>query len=132
MYVGSQLPFTEENLRFAAQMGITHVDTAPDKGLGLEEGGAWRADKLCAVREKVESFGLTLAAMHLPLSSAGIEKQVWPNIMLGAPDATATSKRCASPSRRRPRRHSIAAVQPSALAGSAFAAPHARTRRRHL
>ena len=86
MYVGSQIPFTEENLRFAAQMGITHVDTAPDKGLGLEEGGAWRADKLCAVREKVESFGLTLAAMHLPLSSAGIEKQVWPNIMLGAPE----------------------------------------------
>jgi len=37
-------------------------------------------------RKQIESHGLVLASMHLPLSSAGIQHQVWPNIMLGTPE----------------------------------------------
>src|SRR4030042_4334462 len=86
MHVGSQLPYSEENLIFLRQMGVEYADVTPQQGLGLEEDGYWHADALQAFRENVESFGLQLAAMHLPLSSAGIEKQIWPNIMLGTPE----------------------------------------------
>lgn len=86
MHLGEQVAYSPENLQFTAQMGVTHVDTAPATGLGLEENGCWHADALCRLREEVESYGLTLAAMHLPLTSAGIEKQLWPHIMLGTPE----------------------------------------------
>lgn len=85
MYLGAQVPFSEENLAFVRQMGVTHVDTSPFEILGLEK-GYWQADALAYVRERVEAHGLTLAAMHLPLTSAGIEKQIWPDIMLGGPN----------------------------------------------
>lgn len=85
MHVGSQMPYSEENLTFLRQMGVEYVDTSPARGLGIEEVGHWRADALKRHRERVESFGLQLAAMHLPLSSGGIEREIWPNIMLGAP-----------------------------------------------
>jgi len=86
VFVGCQVLYSPANLRFARQMGVTHVDTSPGTGLGLEECGHWRADALCRLREEVESHGLELAAMHLPLTSAGIEKQIWPHIMLGTPE----------------------------------------------
>lgn len=86
MHVGSQIAFSEHNLRFLAQMGVRHVDCTPATGLGIETDGYWHADALCRLREVVESFGLELAAMHLPLTSGGIESQCWPNIMLGTPE----------------------------------------------
>ena len=86
MYVGSQVPYMDEVFTFLRQMGVEYIDTSPDHGLGLEEDGYWHADALMRVREHVESFGLKLAAMHLPLSSAGIDKQIWPNILLGKPE----------------------------------------------
>lgn len=86
MHVGSQMGHSDDNLTFLCQMGVQHVDSTPGTGLGLEEDGTWHADKLAQHREHVESFGLELAAMHLPLSSGGIERQVWPSIMLGTPD----------------------------------------------
>ncbi len=90
MYLGAQIPLSEDNLAFLQQMGVTHVDPCPGgglgMGLGIEEEGAWRRDALERLRDTVERRGLTLAAMHLPLSSAGIEHQIWPNIMLGRPE----------------------------------------------
>jgi len=85
MKLGSQEAYTDENLALCKQFGVDYVDTSP-AGLGEEQDGYWHADKLMAVREHVESFGLTLAAMHLPLSSSGIEHQIWPNILLGTPE----------------------------------------------
>jgi mannonate dehydratase len=85
MYLGAQIPFSEDHLLFAQQMGVTHVDTTPMDQLGLEK-GYWTADALLRVREAVEAHGLSLAAMHLPLTSAGIERQIWPQIMLAGPE----------------------------------------------
>ncbi|MFO7698499.1 MAG: mannonate dehydratase [Anaerolineae bacterium] len=85
MYLGAQLPYTHEHLAFARQMGVTHVDVTPLEQLGLEK-GYWEADALLRVREVVEAHGLILAAMHLPLTSAGIDRQIWPQIMLGGPE----------------------------------------------
>lgn len=87
MRLGSQVPYNDEVLRFCKQMGADYVDTAPAHGLGIEEDGCWHADKLMQVREHVESFGLTLEAMHLPLGSAGVNRQTcWGHIMLGTPE----------------------------------------------
>ena len=87
MRLGSQVPYNDEVLRFCKQMGADYVDTAPARGLGIEEDGCWHADKLMQVREHVESFGLTLEAMHLPLGSAGVDRQTcWGHIMLGTPE----------------------------------------------
>jgi len=83
MKVGSQLSYSEENMRFLQQMGVEHVDTAPPQMPGLKKEGAWQVDELSAFRETVESYGLKLSAMHLPLTSAGIERQIWPSIMMG-------------------------------------------------
>ncbi|MGI6367756.1 MAG: mannonate dehydratase [Anaerolineae bacterium] len=85
MYLGAQLPYSDDDLAFARQMGVTHVDVSPLDQLGLER-GYWGVEALLRVREKVEQHGLILAAMHLPLTSAGIERQIWPDIMLGGPD----------------------------------------------
>jgi len=83
MYLGAQLPYDDDLFRFAKQMGVEGIDTSPAEDLGVQELGYWQADRLCQVRERVESHGLRLEAMHLPLTSAGIHKQAWPSIMLG-------------------------------------------------
>jgi len=85
MYLGAQLPYTAEDLAFARQMGVTHVDVTPLDQLGLEK-GHWEAEALMRVRETVEAHGLVLAAMHLPLTSAGLEHQIWPHILTGGPE----------------------------------------------
>ena len=86
MYLGDQAPLDEDYLRYVRQLGVTHVDLFSAPNLGIEQDGCWHADALLRAREIVEKQGLVLAAMHLPLTSAGIEKQVWPHIMLGTPD----------------------------------------------
>ena len=86
MYVASQEPYDDETLRFLKQMGVDHVDIQTQQGFGVEVDGSWHADELMRMREHVESLGLTLDGVHLPLTSAGIERQVWPNIMLGTPE----------------------------------------------
>lgn len=86
MHVGAQINFADDELRFAAQMGVGHVDLAQAGGLGIEECGHWLPERLSRLRSSVEAHGLELEAMHLPLTSAGIEKQVWPHIMLGRPE----------------------------------------------
>ena len=86
MYLGTQTTCTDENLTFAKQMGVEGIDISSCDQLGLEEDGHWHIDALLGLRERVESHGLRLAAMHLPLTSAGIEAQIWPNIMLGTPE----------------------------------------------
>ncbi len=92
LHVGEQAIHSDEELTFCRQMGVEYVDVSPSlrpssRGLGLEEEGYWNADALARLREHVESFGLKLVAMHLPLPSVDIEDQRWPSIMLG------TSKR---------------------------------------
>lgn len=86
MYLGAQIMYSPGNLRFVAQCGVTHVDATPATGLGLEDVGHWLREPLLRLRDEVEAFGLTLAALHLPLTSAGIEHQIWPHIMLGTPE----------------------------------------------
>ena len=103
MHVGSQIHYTQENMIFLRQMGVEYVDVGPQDDLGLKANGYWDADKLTDFRKHVESFGLKLAAMHLPLTSAGIERQVWPNILMGTPDRDRDIQAVCKRSRRPPR-----------------------------
>ena len=79
MYVGTQIP-ARNNTDFKqwAQLGVMIVCSDP-KGNPHE----WTNVTLIKHREKVESFGITLDMVQLPLSSTPIEKSQSPNIMLG-------------------------------------------------
>ena len=106
MHVGEQFVRSDEDLTFCRQMGVEYVDACP-KGkpgadengrwyldpmsrspevLGLEEEGYWKADAVARFREHVESFGLKLASIHLPLGVVDVGRQRWPSIMLGTPE----------------------------------------------
>ena len=69
-----------ENLEFLARHGVHHMDPWEPRVL---DDGRW---DLAHARQQVEeaaAYGITIGAYHLPLSSAGIDRQRHPNIMLG-------------------------------------------------
>ena len=79
MYVGTQIrPRDDADYRVWAQLGVRHVCVDPP-------GNAhhWSLDDLKRHREHLESFGLTLDMVQLPLSSRPIEEAQSPNILLG-------------------------------------------------
>jgi mannonate dehydratase len=71
---------SDDMLRYFAQFGLTHIcGTPPPAG----PDGAWKAEDLRRLRERVESFGIKLAMLPLPLLSSGLDKAELPHIMLG-------------------------------------------------
>jgi len=107
IHVGEQFIQSDEHLLFCNQMGVEHVDASPlgqpgitrdgyvyadpSKKKGsverdLREKGYWDTDTLIQFREHVESFGVSLAAMHMPLQALDVHEQIWPNIMRGTPE----------------------------------------------
>ena len=82
MYLGTQLQAREDDdYRVWAQLGIKHICQDPFTKLG-----SWTLDDLKALREKVESFGLILDMIQLPLPSQQIEKATYPDILLAGPN----------------------------------------------
>src|SRR5438132_8172042 len=80
MKVGTQNVSADETLRVLAALGVNHVcSTLPSARLDER----WSVDGLMRLRERVESFGLKLEIVPLPLSSSYITKAENPNIMLG-------------------------------------------------
>ena len=85
LHVGEKITESEEDLTFCKQMGLEYIEASPllmrnTRERDLEDW--WNPEALIKFREFVESFELKLAAMHLPLTSADISYQRWPNIML--------------------------------------------------
>jgi mannonate dehydratase len=79
MYVGTQLrPRDDSDYRVWAQLGVTHVCVDPPG-----DPHHWQLDDLRRHKDHVESFGLSLDMVQLPLSSRPIEEQESPYIMLG-------------------------------------------------
>lgn len=65
------------------RFGVNNIVTGtPDKDVPLDQ-GYWDVDRLSRLRERVESHGIQIDVMALPLSSHVIEKAENPNIMLG-------------------------------------------------
>jgi mannonate dehydratase len=80
MQVGWQNSSADEALRVLPTLGITHMCgeyPSPVKG------ETWTVEGLTRMRERVESHGMHLDMVELPLSSAYITKQEFPHIMLG-------------------------------------------------
>jgi mannonate dehydratase len=73
-------PTTDERLQHFAQFGVKNICgyyPAEDKK------AVWTVAELAKLKKRVESFGISLDMMALPLSSAYIARAEHPNIMLG-------------------------------------------------
>jgi mannonate dehydratase len=81
MKVGTQQASPNDDmLRYFAQFGVRNIcGTAPKPG----PKGSWLADDLLRLREHVESFGISLDFLPLPMSAAAIAKAENPAILLG-------------------------------------------------
>src|SRR5277367_5861681 len=80
MKLATQHDSSDEVLRVMAALGLTHIcSKLPSPH--LDE--SWSVGGLTRLRERVESFGLTLEAVPLPMSSSFIAKSESPDIMLG-------------------------------------------------
>jgi len=80
MKAGTQHGSSNEVLRVLAALGVNHVCSSLPSEKFDEN---WSVDGLIKLRERVESFGIRLGAVPLPLSSHYITKSENPNIMLG-------------------------------------------------
>ena len=79
MYLGTQIrPRDDSDYRMWAQLGVNHVCVDPPG-----DPHEWSLDDLNRHRAHVESFGLTLDMVQLPLSSHPIERAQSPHILLG-------------------------------------------------
>ena len=73
-------PASDDTLRTLAALGVTHIcGWLPSRRLDEN----WSVEGLTKLRERVESFGIRLAMLPLPMSSNSIEQAEMPNILLG-------------------------------------------------
>ncbi len=81
MQVGCQSGGTTiENLEFKARHGVFNIDGGSPK---IIDGVGWDLEDSLRKREACEKYGISLDAYHLPLTSAGIDRVKYPNMMLG-------------------------------------------------
>jgi mannonate dehydratase len=79
--LGTQQPSpTDDALRTFAAFGVRNICGTPPKP-GPK--GSWEVDDLVRLRERVESFGLSLDFLPLPMSAATLSKAENPNTLLG-------------------------------------------------
>jgi mannonate dehydratase len=84
MKLGTQHQSSNEILRILAALGVSHICSALPSAKFDE---SWSVSGLTQLRERVESFGITLESVPLPMSSSYIAKAENPDIMLGrSPD----------------------------------------------
>lgn len=80
MKAGTQHDSADETLRVLAAFGVEHIcSTLPSAKLDA----AWSVEGLTRLRERVESHGIQLDVVPLPLSSNYITKYENPEILLG-------------------------------------------------
>src|SRR5918995_1647273 len=79
MKVGTQHGDSDAILKVLAGFGVNHIcSRLPARTMGPE----WSVDGLSRLRERVESFGVTLDMVPLPLSSSEISRSESPAILL--------------------------------------------------
>src|SRR5215469_13584223 len=79
-HAGTQQGHSPDVLRAMAAFGLKHICSG-EISPRLDE--KWSVDGLSRLREQVESYGLSLAMIPLPMSSVTINKNNYPNILLG-------------------------------------------------
>jgi mannonate dehydratase len=79
MRIGTQHDDSDETLKIMASFGVTNIcSRLPSKTMDEK----WSVQGLKALRERVESHGVTLDMVPLPMSSSTIERAELPSIML--------------------------------------------------
>ncbi|MEX0761341.1 MAG: mannonate dehydratase [Dehalococcoidia bacterium] len=79
MYLGTQVPARDDtDFEVWAQLGVNNVCSDPPGNPH-----DWTRETLEKHREKVESYGITLDMVQIPLGSRPLEESGSPNIMLG-------------------------------------------------
>ncbi|TAY12558.1 mannonate dehydratase [Rhizobium leguminosarum] len=82
MYLGTQVAARDDDdYRIFAQLGVKHINADPPG-----KPSSWTLSDLELHRDKVESFGLILDMIQLPLPSQPIEKASYPDILLAGPE----------------------------------------------
>jgi mannonate dehydratase len=82
LYLGTQnRAVTDDEYRRFAQLGIRHVCADPEGNPHT-----WTRDTLMRHRERLETLGLVLDMVQLPLGSWPIERSQSPDILLAGPD----------------------------------------------
>ncbi|QJX05176.1 MULTISPECIES: mannonate dehydratase [Rhizobium] len=82
MYLGTQVAaLDDDDYRIFAQLGVKHINADPPG-----KPSSWTLSDLERHRDKVESFGLILDMIQLPLPSQPIEKASYPDILLAGPE----------------------------------------------
>ena len=80
MTVGTQHDSSDATLAVLAALGVNNIcSTLPSERLDEQ----WSVEGLTKLRERVESFGIKLDCVPLPLSSHPIANAENPNLMLG-------------------------------------------------
>jgi mannonate dehydratase len=79
-HAGHQHHSSDEDLRMLAALGVKHV-CAELPSRTFDEN--WSVESLVRLRKRVESFGIELSMLPLPLSSSEISRVEFRNIMLG-------------------------------------------------
>jgi mannonate dehydratase len=79
MHAGHQHDHSENTLRALAAFGVKNICSGK---LGSNLDDSWSVDGLVRLRKHVESFGIKLECVPLPLSSGYITKSEHPEIML--------------------------------------------------
>src|SRR4051812_3568270 len=82
MKLGTQHGSTNEILKTIAALGVTDICSSLPSAKFDEN---WSVEGLSKLRERVESFGIRLESVPLPLSSSYITKSENPDIMLAGP-----------------------------------------------
>lgn len=79
MYVGHQHDHSAATLKVLAALGVKNICSGlPARRMGAE----WSVDGLVRLRRHVESFGIKLDAVPLPISSSPVAKAEYPEIFL--------------------------------------------------
>ena len=82
MKLGTQFGRTpsDDTLRSLAEFGVSHICSGTPSPRFDEN---WSVEGLTRLQEKIESFGIKLEMVQLPMASSPIDKAELPNIMLG-------------------------------------------------
>ena len=79
MYVGTQVGARNDtDFEQWAQLGVVNVCSDPPG-----DARTWTKDDLARHREKLDSYGITLDMVQIPLSSTPLDTAQSPNVMLG-------------------------------------------------
>jgi mannonate dehydratase len=77
---------SDETLDFIKAIGVNHICATDYRHSGFDQVGYWEAEELVEMRRHVESHGIQLDMVALPLPSTNADRAPLPNVMLATPE----------------------------------------------